>query len=145
MNEQKRFVNFILASVIVLWVWSLFIAPKQAGFTVGKKMEKLGYKCIDSGELVFDDYRLTKEHLIGGVEGQGFFQATGGLELGRINVAARGVGTRAGHEHIGVHVGVGRRNLQLHVRYVGAARAGAQVLLERRRHVRPRRRRLYVR
>jgi len=67
---------------------SLFIAPKKEGFTVGRKMEKLGYKCIDSGELVFDNYRLSKEHLIGGVEGQGFFQATGGLELGRINVAA---------------------------------------------------------
>ena len=71
---------------------SLFIAPKQEGFTVGKKLEKLGYKSIDSGELVFDDYRIPADHLIGGVEGQGFFQATGGLELGRINVASRGVG-----------------------------------------------------
>ncbi|MBX9608233.1 MAG: acyl-CoA dehydrogenase family protein [Gammaproteobacteria bacterium] len=75
---------------------SLFIAPKQTGFTVSRKLEKLGYKCIDSGELVFQDYRLSKEHLIGGVEGQGFFQATGGLELGRINVAARGVGLAEG-------------------------------------------------
>jgi len=50
---------------------SLFIAPKHEGFTVGKKMEKLGYKCIDSGELVFDNYKLGKEHLIGGEEGQG--------------------------------------------------------------------------
>jgi alkylation response protein AidB-like acyl-CoA dehydrogenase len=75
---------------------SLFIAPKHEGFTVGKKMEKLGYKCIDSGELVFDNYKLGKEHLIGGEEGQGFFQATGGLELGRINVAARGVGLAEG-------------------------------------------------
>ena len=71
---------------------SLFIAPKQAGFTVGRKLEKLGYKSIDSGELVFDDYRIPADHLIGGVEGGGFFQATGGLELGRINVASRGVG-----------------------------------------------------
>jgi alkylation response protein AidB-like acyl-CoA dehydrogenase len=75
---------------------SFFIAPKQAGFTVGKKFEKLGYKCIDSAELAFDDYRLPKENLIGEVEGQGFFQATGGLELGRINVAARGVGIAEG-------------------------------------------------
>lgn len=75
---------------------SLFIAPKKEGFTVGRKLEKLGYKCIDSGELVFDDYRLSKDHLIGGIEGQGFFQATGGLELGRINVAARGVGLAEG-------------------------------------------------
>jgi alkylation response protein AidB-like acyl-CoA dehydrogenase len=75
---------------------SLFIAPKQEGFTVGKKFDKLGYKAIDSAELIFDNYRLPAENLIGGVEGQGFFQATGGLELGRINVAARGVGLAEG-------------------------------------------------
>ena len=75
---------------------SMFIAPKQRGFTVGSKLEKLGYKSIDSGELVFEDYRLSADHLIGGQEGQGFYQATGGLELGRINVAARGVGVAEG-------------------------------------------------
>lgn len=75
---------------------SLFIAPKQAGFHVGRKLEKLGYKAIDSAELVFEDYRVTADHLIGGVEGQGFYQATGGLELGRINVASRGVGIAEG-------------------------------------------------
>ena len=75
---------------------SMFIAPKQEGFTVGRKLEKLGYKSIDSGELVFEDYRLSADHLIGGEEGQGFYQATGGLELGRINVAARGVGVAEG-------------------------------------------------
>lgn len=75
---------------------SLFIAPKQAGFRVGRKLEKLGYKSIDSAELVFEDYRIPANHLIGEVEGQGFYQATGGLELGRINVAARGVGIAEG-------------------------------------------------
>ncbi|HWE20536.1 MAG TPA: acyl-CoA dehydrogenase family protein [Hyphomicrobiaceae bacterium] len=75
---------------------SLFIAPKGPGFTVGRKLEKLGYKSIDSAELVFEDYRLSAGHLIGGAEGQGFIQATGGLELGRINVAARGVGVAEG-------------------------------------------------
>jgi alkylation response protein AidB-like acyl-CoA dehydrogenase len=75
---------------------SLFIAPKQAGFKVGRKLEKLGYKSIDSAELVFEDYRIPADHLIGGVEGQGFYQATGGLELGRINVASRGVGIAEG-------------------------------------------------
>jgi alkylation response protein AidB-like acyl-CoA dehydrogenase len=75
---------------------SLFIAPKQEGFTVGRKLQKLGYKAIDTAELVFDNYRLPADHLIGGVEGQGFFQATGGLELGRINVASRGVGIAEG-------------------------------------------------
>lgn len=75
---------------------SLFIAPKQAGFRVGRKLEKLGYKSIDSAELIFEDYRIPADHLIGEVEGQGFYQATGGLELGRINVAARGVGIAEG-------------------------------------------------
>lgn len=75
---------------------SFFIAPKGEGLSVGKKFDKLGYKSIDSAELVMEDYRLPAENLIGGVEGQGFFQATGGLELGRINVAARGVGIAEG-------------------------------------------------
>ncbi len=75
---------------------SLVIAPKQEGFTVGRKLKKLGYKAIDTAELVFEDYRIPKENLIGGVEGHGFYQTTGGLELGRINVAARGVGIAEG-------------------------------------------------
>jgi len=75
---------------------SLFIADKRAGFTVGRKLDKLGYKSIDSAELIFDDYRIPSDQLIGEAEGQGFYQATGGLELGRINVAARGVGIAEG-------------------------------------------------
>jgi len=75
---------------------SLFIAPKGPGFSVGKKLEKLGYNAIDSAELVFDDYRVPADHLIGELEGQGFYQVAGGLELGRINVAARGVGIAEG-------------------------------------------------
>ena len=75
---------------------SLFIAPKQAGFSVGRKLDKLGYKCIDSAELIFRDYRVPAGHLIGEQEGQGFYQAGGGLALGRINVAARGVGIAEG-------------------------------------------------
>jgi alkylation response protein AidB-like acyl-CoA dehydrogenase len=75
---------------------SLFIAPKQEGFSVGRKLPKLGYKAIDTAELVFQDYRIPSDHLIGGVEGRGFFQVAGGLELGRINVASRGVGIAEG-------------------------------------------------
>ena len=75
---------------------SLFIAPKQEGFSVGRRLPKLGYKTIDTAELVFDNYRLPIDHLIGGVEGRGFFQVAGGLELGRINVASRGVGIAEG-------------------------------------------------
>ncbi len=75
---------------------SLFIAPKGPGFRVGRKLEKLGYKSIDSAELIFEDYRVPADHLIGEVEGRGFTQVAGGLELGRINVAARGVGIAEG-------------------------------------------------
>jgi alkylation response protein AidB-like acyl-CoA dehydrogenase len=75
---------------------SLFIAPKMPGFTVGRRLPKLGYKAIDTAELIFEDYRVPADHLIGGIEGQGFYQVAGGLELGRINVAARGVGIAEG-------------------------------------------------
>jgi len=63
------------------------------GVSVSRKLEKLGYKGIDAGELVFEDYACSAElSLVGGEEGQGFFMATGGLEIGRINIAARAVG-----------------------------------------------------
>jgi len=71
---------------------SLFLAEKGPGFKVSRKLEKLGYKGIDSAELVFEDYRIPADRLIGGAEGRGLQHALGGLELGRINVAARGVG-----------------------------------------------------
>jgi alkylation response protein AidB-like acyl-CoA dehydrogenase len=70
---------------------SMLLCEKGPGFTAGRKLEKLGYKGIDSAELVFQDYRVPAANLIG-EEGRGFHQAVGGLELGRINVAARGVG-----------------------------------------------------
>lgn len=64
-----------------------------AGVKNGRKLEKLGYKGIDSGEFIFEDYECDAElSLVGGQEGQGFYIATGGLAIGRINVAARGVG-----------------------------------------------------
>jgi len=75
---------------------SMFLCEKGAGFKASKKIRKLGYKSIDSAELVFEDHRVPAEQLIGGVEGRGFQQAVGGLELGRINVAARGAGIAAG-------------------------------------------------
>ncbi|WP_342643746.1 acyl-CoA dehydrogenase family protein [Rhodoligotrophos ferricapiens] len=71
---------------------SMFLAEKGEGFAVSRKLEKLGYKGIDSAELVFTDYRIPADRLIGGVEGQGMACAITGLELGRVNVAARGVG-----------------------------------------------------
>ena len=71
---------------------SLFIAEKGPGFTVPRKLEKLGYRGIDTVELLFDNYRIPADRLIGGVEGKGLQMILNGLELGRINVAARGVG-----------------------------------------------------
>ena len=80
---------------------SMFITPKvdpdtgeaYSGYSNGKKMQKLAYKGIDSAEIFLDDYRIdAKRHLIGGEEGKGFYMAVGGLELGRINIAARSVG-----------------------------------------------------
>jgi len=71
---------------------SMFIAEKGDGFTVSKKMEKLGYKGIDSAELVFDGYKISGDKLLGGEEGKGLQAALSGLELGRINIAARGCG-----------------------------------------------------
>jgi len=71
---------------------TMFVAEKGAGFVVGRKIKKLGYRSIDSAELVFDDYRIPADCLIGGAEGRGFHHAVSGLELGRINVAARGLG-----------------------------------------------------
>ena len=71
---------------------SMFLAEKGPGFKVSRKLEKLGYKGLDSAELIFEDYRVPADRLIGGEEGRGFHHTVGGLELGRINVAARGVG-----------------------------------------------------
>lgn len=71
---------------------SLFIAEKGPGFSVPRKLPKLGYRGIDTVEMLFQDYRIPAERLVGGVEGRGLQQILGGLELGRINVAARGVG-----------------------------------------------------
>lgn len=71
---------------------SLFIAEKGPGFNVTRKLEKLGYRGIDTCELQFDNYRVPASCLIGGIEGRGLQYVLNGLELGRINVAARGAG-----------------------------------------------------
>ena len=71
---------------------SLLLMEKGTpGFNITRKLEKLGYKGIDSGEMSFEDARVPVANLIGG-EGKGLQQILAGLELGRINVAARGVG-----------------------------------------------------
>lgn len=62
------------------------------GFTPGRKLEKLGYKGVETTELTFDDARVPATQVLGGKEGQGFQHVMSALEVGRINVAARGVG-----------------------------------------------------
>ena len=72
---------------------SCFIVRKpNPGLSVGQHINKLGYRGVDTGELMFDDCRVGEEDLIGGKEGRGFHQVMAGLESGRINVAARAVG-----------------------------------------------------
>ena len=72
---------------------SLFAAEKGApGLTVSRDIKKLGYKGLDTCELAFEDFPTPASSLIGGEEGLGFKQVMHGLEVGRINVAARAVG-----------------------------------------------------
>ena len=72
---------------------SAFVIEKGgSGFRVGRDLDKLGYRGLDTCELFFEDFRIPAENLIGGQENQGFGQVMSGLETGRINVAARAVG-----------------------------------------------------
>jgi alkylation response protein AidB-like acyl-CoA dehydrogenase len=80
---------------------SMFIVPTRdkatgqdmPGVIRGRKLPKLGYRGVDTGEIVFEDCPVDAAlSLIGGEEGKGFIMATSGLEVGRVNVAARGVG-----------------------------------------------------
>ena len=75
---------------------SLLIAEKGPGFNVDGKLKKMAYRAIDTCQLSFDNFRVPRQDLLGGVEGRGFVQTAGGLELGRINVAARGAGIAEG-------------------------------------------------
>ncbi|BBP99953.1 isovaleryl-CoA dehydrogenase [Burkholderia sp. SFA1] len=71
---------------------TLLIVEKGPGFEVSRQLQKLGYKGIDTCELTFSDFRVPVARVVGAQEGLGFKQILSGLELGRINVAARGVG-----------------------------------------------------
>jgi alkylation response protein AidB-like acyl-CoA dehydrogenase len=81
-----------------------FLVEKPAGFgevapglIIPGKLDKLGYKGIDTTELIFDGYEVSDADVLGNAPGQGFFQMMDGVEVGRVNVAARacGVGIRA--------------------------------------------------
>jgi alkylation response protein AidB-like acyl-CoA dehydrogenase len=117
-NGQKMWVtNGLLAALVFVLVrtdptaeprhrgMTCFIAEKEpgvaqgtgpyAGFNVPPKIKKLGYKGVESTELVFDGYRCPAENILGGEEAglnRGFSQMMDALEVGRVNVAARGVG-----------------------------------------------------
>ncbi|MEN3332571.1 MAG: hypothetical protein V7641_1936 [Blastocatellia bacterium] len=72
---------------------SAFIAEKgEPGLTVSRDIDKLGYKSLETCEVLFEDFRVPAANLIGGREGEGFKQVMTGLEAERLNVAARGLG-----------------------------------------------------
>jgi len=78
---------------------STFLIEKPAGFgevrpglTIPGKIEKMGYKGVDTTELVMEDLRLPADTLLGGEPGRGFYQMMDGVEVGRVNVAARACG-----------------------------------------------------
>jgi alkylation response protein AidB-like acyl-CoA dehydrogenase len=129
-NGQKMWVtNGLLSGLVFVLVktdrdadppykgMTCFIAEKEpgvaentgayAGFTVPPKIKKMGYKGVESTELVFDGYHCPAENILGGEEaglGKGFTQMMDALEVGRVNVAARGVG-------------IAQRALELALRY----------------------------
>jgi len=81
-----------------------FLVEKPVGFgevapglTIPGKLDKLGYKGIDTTELIFDGYLAAADDVLGGVPGRGFAHMMDGVEVGRVNVAARacGVAVRA--------------------------------------------------
>jgi len=71
---------------------SLFAAEPGPGLTVGRDIDKLGYKGIETCEVTYEDHRVPVANLIGGEEGRGLQCVLSGLEVGRINIAARAVG-----------------------------------------------------
>src|SRR6202167_348100 len=80
---------------------SMFAVEKSdRGPTVSRNLDKLGYKGIDTCEVLFEDVAVPADNLIGGVEGMGFKQVMSALEVARITVAARAVGVgQAAFEH----------------------------------------------
>ncbi len=72
---------------------SAFVIEKGGpGLSVSRDIDKLGYKSVETCEILFEDFKVPRANLIGGSEGRGFKQVMSGLESERINVAARGLG-----------------------------------------------------
>lgn len=74
---------------------SIVLVEHGPGLTISRDLPKLGYKGVESCELSFDDYRISKAAILGGVAGKGFAQMMKGLETGRIQVASRALGVAA--------------------------------------------------
>jgi alkylation response protein AidB-like acyl-CoA dehydrogenase len=115
-------------------------APKPApGLDVGKNIEKMGYKGVETTEMTFNDHRVPVAQLLGTEEGQGFRQVLDGIEIGRVNVAARAVGvaTRAFEEAIRYsqeRKAFGRRiadhqAIQIHLAEMGTTLEAARLML----------------
>jgi alkylation response protein AidB-like acyl-CoA dehydrogenase len=142
-NGQKMWVTNGLRSTLVFVLvktdpdadprhkgFTCFIAEKEpgvgentgafAGLTVPPQIKKLGYKGVESTELVFDGYRCPAENVLGGEQAglnRGFSQMMDALEVGRVNVAARGVG-------------IAQRALELGLRYSQERKAFGKPIAE---------------
>jgi alkylation response protein AidB-like acyl-CoA dehydrogenase len=88
---------------------STFLIEKEAGFgevlpglTIPGKIEKMGYKGVDSTEMIFDGFEIGATQILGDEPGQGFYQMMDGVEVGRVNVAARGCGVALRAFELGV-------------------------------------------
>ena len=76
-----------------------FLVEKEEGFgetaqgvTIPGKIEKMGYKGVDTTEMIFEGHQISADQILGGEPGKGFYQMMDGVEVGRVNVAARGCG-----------------------------------------------------
>jgi alkylation response protein AidB-like acyl-CoA dehydrogenase len=72
--------------------FSVLLVPAGASYQVSRDLPKLGYKGVESCEVVFDEVRVPEDAVLGGDPGAGFAQMMRGLEVGRVNMAARAVG-----------------------------------------------------
>jgi alkylation response protein AidB-like acyl-CoA dehydrogenase len=125
---------------------SMLIVEKEAGnpqpapgLDVGKNIEKMGYKGVETTEMTFAGFRIPRSALLGGDEGQGFRQVLDGIEIGRVNVAARAVGvaTRAFEEAIAYaqqRKAFGKtisahQAIQIHLAEMGTALEAARLML----------------
>jgi alkylation response protein AidB-like acyl-CoA dehydrogenase len=86
-----------------------FLVEKEAGFgetaqgvTIPGKIDKMGYKGVDTTEMVFEGHQIAADQILGGQPGRGFYQMMDGVEVGRVNVAARGVGVATRAFELGV-------------------------------------------